>query len=352
MKRLAVITFCISAFVTGSAQAVYQVNNDSTAVPFLRISPDSRAGGMGDGGAACANDANAVHWNLSNLSFAKKKFGLAISYTPWLRALVPDINHVYLSFFIKPDSVSAFGASMRYFSLGSVSSTSVVGTPAQFRPNEFAFDLGYTRKLTEHFAAGITVRFIQSNPTGINGIVVRDGGGRACAGDITAAWKGNAAGSENRNVRPSVGLAITNIGTKMWYEDRDSAEFLPTNARFGTALEFILTPIHQFTLHAEANRLLSPAPAYVNTTKEKLEQINLSTGIEYNYLHTFKVRGGYFHEFESHGDNRYFTCGLGIEYTIFQLDFSYLIPVTDQRSPLENTLCFTLLFNFDRLRNQ
>lgn len=352
MKRFAVLFFCFGLAVGGSAQAVYPVNSDSTAVPFLRISPDSRAGGMGDGGVASSTDANAVHWNLANLSFAKKKFGIGISYTPWLRALVPDINHVYMGFYFKPDSISAVGGSLRYFSLGNISSTSIIGTPTQFRPNEFAFDLGYTRKLAEHFAAGITIRFVQSNPTGINGIVVRHGGGRACAGDITAAWKGDAVGGDQRKVRLSVGLAITNVGTKMWYQDRDSAEFLPTNARLGSALEITLSEMHRFTIQAEANRLLTPTPVAVNTTKEELEQITLCTGGEYVYNHTFKVRGGYFHEFESHGNNRYATVGLGIGYSVFQLDFSYIIPVTDQRNPLENTLRFTLLFDFGRVKRE
>lgn len=346
MKRFAILFFCSAVSITVSAQSAYQVNSDSTAVPFLRISPDARAGAMGDGGVACANDANAVHWNLANLSFAKKKLSFAVSYTPWLRALVPDVNHAYLAMYMKPDSISAVGVSLRYFSMGNYTGTAVVGTPTQFRPNEFAFDIGYTRKLAEHFAVGMTVRFIQSNPSGINGIIVRHGGGRACAGDISAAWKGNAVGREFKTVRPSVGFTITNIGTKMWYEDRDSAEFLPVNARFGSALEINFAPYHQIILHAEANRLLSPDPKSVNTTMKKLERITLSTGIEYDYLRMFKVRSGYFHEFASHGDNRYLTLGFGVEYNVFQLDFSYLIPLNNQRSPLENTLRFTLQFNF------
>jgi hypothetical protein len=350
MKRFLLFSL-VNLIVAGLlAQSTYQINNDSTAVPFLRISPDSRAGGMGDGGVACASDPNAIHWNLSNLAFAKRKFALAISYTPWLRALVPDVNHAYIGFYVKPDSVSAVGASVRYFSLGNLSSNGVTGTPTQFRPNEFAFDVGYTRMLSQHFSAGITARFIQSNPSGINGIVVRDGGGRACAGDISIAWKGRSHGDAVSYMQPSVGAAITNIGSKMWYEDRDSAEFLPTNARLGAALFLQRLPNHSFTIHSEANKLLVPSPYQVNTVKEKLEQITLSAGIEYAYLSMFKLRGGYFHEFESHGNNRYVTAGLGLEYNVFQLDFSYLFPVSGQRSPLENTLRFTLLFNFDVLR--
>lgn len=299
---------------------------------------------------ACAGDANAVHWNLANLSFAKKKSFLAISYTPWLRALIPNINHAYIGFYVKPDSVSAVGASIRYFSWGNVVTNGVTGTPTQFRPNEFAFDVGYTRKLSQHFSAGITTRFIQSNPSGINGIVVRDGGGRACAGDISVAWKGSPHGNEAKYVQPSVGATISNIGSKMWYEDRDSAEFLPTNARVGAGLFFQQLPNHAFTIHFEANRLLVPSPVHVNTTKEKLEQITLSGGMEYAYHSMLKLRGGYFHEFKSHGTNRYITAGLGWEYSIFQLDFSYLFPVSGHRSPLENTLRFTLMFNFDAMK--
>lgn len=352
MKRFSFLLVLIVLSRVTVAQAVYSVNNDSTAVPFLRISPDARAGGMGDGGVACSTDANAVHWNLANLSFAKKKFGMGISYTPWLRALVPDINLVYVGFFVKPDSVSAIGASLRYFSLGNVVTSGIAGNPTQYRPNEFAFDVGYTRKLADHFAVGLAIRFIQSNPGGINGIVVRDGGGRACAGDITAAWRGSERGNDVRNIRPVVGVAITNIGTKMWYEDRDSAEFLPVNARFGGALEVLLAQHHAITLHGEANKLLTPLPEGIHTLGEKLAQINLSTGAEYCFNHTFKVRGGYFHEFVSHGNNRYVTCGLGIEYNVFQLDFSYLIPVGGQRSPLENTLRFSLLFAFEGAHHQ
>lgn len=320
----------------------------TTAVPFLRIAPDARAAGMGDAGAATAFDANAVHWNLSNLAFAKEKMSLSISYAPWLRALVPDISHSYISMHVKPDSVSAVGISLRYFSLGNATGTGISGAPTQFRPNEFAFDIGYTRRLSAQFSAGITARFIQSNPTGINGIIVRHGGGRACAGDISLSWRGNKSGSNVRYVQPTAGFAITNVGTKMWYQDRDSAEFLPANARIGAAVVLHAATYHQFTVQLQGDQLLVPV-TNADAFSPKREKIVLSSGMEYVYRNLFKVRGGYVHDFTSGTYSRYFTTGIGIQYSVFGLDIAYLIPVNDLRNPLENTLRFTLLFCFDRL---
>jgi hypothetical protein len=259
------------------------------------------------------------------------------------------VNLTYISFYIKPDSLSALGASVRYFSMGNAVTGGITGAPTQFRPNEFAFDIGYTRRLSKNLSAGITARFIQSNPSGINGIVVRHGGGRACAGDISLLWRAAPTGDEEKFVQPSAGFTITNVGTKMWYEDRDSAEFLPANARLGAALLMYASANHQLTVQTEASKLLVPS-ASVSTFREKLGQITLSSGAEYVFRGMFKVRGGYFHQFETHGNNRYLTTGAGIEYNVFQLDFSYLIPVGNERSPLENTLRFTLLFSFDPIR--
>jgi hypothetical protein len=350
MTRFFVFSLGILISVFASAQGNYQINTDSTAVPFLRISPDARAGGMGDGGVACANDVNAMHWNLSNLAFAKKKFSLGISYTPWLRALVPDINLAYVGFYLKPDSVSAIGASMRYFSMGPYTFMGTNGHPVgQFRPNEFALDVGYTRKVTQHFSVGITARFIRSNLAGMNAVGLDFINGMACAGDLSAAWKGDAVGSGSKRVIPQAGFCISNLGPKMWYRDRDSAEFLPMNARFGGGLLIAVTEHHEFALQAEANKLLVPTSSAVLSAKEKLAQIALSSGLEYVYERMFKFRGGYYHEFRPQGNNRYITTGVGIEYSVFQLDFSYLIPVRTLQSPLENTVRFTLLIDFNSL---
>jgi hypothetical protein len=352
MKRFLLFSLVNLTAAALLAQSGYRINSDSTAVPFLRMAPDGRAGGMGDGGVACASDPHAVHWNLANLAFAKKKFAVAGSYTPWMRALVPDINHAYLALYVKPDSVSAIGASVRYFSLGRVNLTSPIDGGGAYRPFECAVDVGYTRRLTEHFAAGITMRFIRSNLTGPHPTftsfdIIK---GTAYAGDITAAWKGDALGNERRNMVPSLGVCISNLGTKMWYRDRDSAEFLPANARFGGGMLFVIAPYHQITFHGEANKLIVPTTTTANTLHAKLAQITLSTGIEYVYRQNFKFRSGYFHEFKSHGDNRYITTGAGVAYNVFQFDFAYLIPVGPVGNPLEETVRFTLLFSFDAPR--
>ena len=355
MKRFLLFSLGILLSVLSlqvAAQSTYQIGSDSTAVPFLRIAPDARSGAMGDGSVACADDVNAVHWNLANLAFAKKRMSFALSYTPWMRALVPDINHAYLGFYVKPDSVSAIGGSVRYFSLGTITllDPGMGDVAGQFRPYEYAADVGYTRKLTTHFSVGITARFIKSHLMGPRNFTFDIIKGMACAGDISASWKGKRIGDEAKNMIPSVGFALTNIGTKMWYRDRDSAEYIPSNARLGGALLLTLAPYHQFTLHGEANRLLVPTTTKALSTKEKLEQTTLSAGVEYVYLAMFKFRGGYFHQFESHGNNRYLTTGLGIAYNVFALDFSYLIAVNGERNPLDNTLRFTMLFSFDRIK--
>lgn len=350
MKRF--LFFLLTALLLpfAKAQSVYQPCTDSTAVPFLRITPDARGGAMGDGGVACADDANALHWNLSNLAFAKKKSAAAISYTPWMRALAPGMNLVYAGFYIKPDSVSAIGISARYFSRARMSYVDVFSNiTGSYRPKEFAVDLGYTRKLSAHFSAGITTRFIQSNLARPSIVVYDRVTGRACAGDISVAWKGSAIRAGLQHIAPSLGFSLSNIGTKMWYRDSDSAEFLPANARLGGALT-VSMPYHQFTLHTEANRLLVPSLHSVNTTKEKLAQVTLSTGVEYVYLGWFKVRAGYFHEFPAHGNTRYFTTGIGVECRMLQLDCSYLVPVGNVQSPLANTVRFSLLVSFGAFR--
>lgn len=348
MKRI--FTFSLGVFITAAlvAQAPYSLYEDNLAVPFLRIAPDARAAGMGDAGVASAQDANAIHWNLANLAFAKKKTSFTVSYTPWLRALIPDVNLAYIAAAVKPDSNSALAFSLRYFSFGNISTVGVTGAPNQFRPNEFAMDVGYTRKLSEHFSVGLTSRFIQSNPTGVNGIIVRQGGGRAFSGDLCATWAGENSGSDGRMLQPVIGVALTNVGTKMWYQDKDSAQSLPTNLRIGTSLVMGELPHHQFTFHLEANRLLANVQAYRENAFVNVEQFSLSGGAEMVYLGFLKLRGGYLQDFRAYNRDSYFTSGIGIEYNVFQLDVSYLIPVSQIRSPLSNTMRFTLLFVFDK----
>ncbi len=378
-----------------------QLNTITTAVPFLMITPDSRAGGMGDAGVASSTDINSIHWNPSKLAFADKKMGIGVSYTPWLRALVPDINLAYLSGYYKTKKRGTIGASLRYFSLGDITFTDANGnTVGQFRPNEFALDVAYAVKLSKEFSVGGALRFINSNLTG--GALVEGAqthAGRAIAVDISALYRKEKLKLGDKKATLSFGIAVTNIGNKMSYSDRggnDNADFLPINLRIGGGLIVQLDDYNSITFLADANKLLVPTPpvykhAYDSTGKdlgiaydadhnplilagkdpnrgvaegifgsfndapgggkEELHEINYSIGMEYWYNHLFAVRAGYFYEHPTKGNRQYFTLGAGVRYNVFGLDFAYLIP-TQQRNPLENTLRFTLTFDFDAFKAQ
>ena len=382
-----------------------QINTITTAVPFLLITPDSRAGGMGDVGVASTPDANAIHWNASKLAFEDKQMGISVSYTPWLRALVPDINLAYLSGFYKTKKKGTFAASLRYFSLGDITFTDINGqTTGQFRPNEFAVDVAYGVKLSKTFSVGGAARFINSNLTGgtfVSGAATHPG--RAGAVDISATWrKDKIKLKDGKKAIADIGLNISNIGNKMTYSDRGevgSANFLPINMRLGASMTFQMDEYNSISIEADANKLLVPTPPiYKHTiidtngvvydkgvaydangnpeillgkdpnrsvaegmfgsfndapggTKEELREINYGFGIEYWYNKLFSVRGGYFYESPYKGNRQYFTLGAGVKYNVFGLDFAYLIP-TQQRNPLENTLRFTLTFDFDAFKAQ
>ena len=382
-----------------------QINTITTAVPFLLITPDSRAGGMGDVGVASTPDVNSIHWNSSKLAFEDKQMGIGVSYTPWLRALVPDINLAYLTGFYKTKKRGTFAASLRYFSLGDITFTDVNGqTIGQFRPNEFAIDVAYGVKLAKNFSVGGAARFINSNLTG--GTVVGGAAthpGRAAAVDISATWRNDKIKfKDGKKAIADVGLNISNIGNKMTYSNlatQGSANYLPINLRLGASMTFQMDEYNSISIEADANKLLVPTPpvykhkivtdstgthdegvAYDPSgnpiillgkdpnrgvtegifgsfndapggTKEELREINYGVGIEYWYNKLFSVRGGYFYESPYKGNRQYFTLGAGVKYNVFGLDFAYLIP-TQQRNPLENTLRFTLTFDFDALKAQ
>lgn len=379
-----------------------QLNTITTAVPFLMISPDSRAGGMGDVGCATSTDVNSIHWNPSKLGFAEKKLGIGISYTPWLRALVPDINLAYLSGYYKTKKSGTIGASLRYFSLGDITFTDVNGSViGQFRPNEFAFDVAYGTKLGKEFSAGGAVRYIHSNLTGgidVQGATTKPG--NSIAVDISAMYRKEKIKLGDKKAILGIGLNISNIGSKMTYSDRNgkgNADFIPINMRLGGSLTVNLDDYNTISISADVNKLLVPTPpkykikkdSLGNETgeieydangdpvielgkdpnrgvaegifgsfsdapgkgKEELHEINYSLGLEYWYNHLFAIRAGYFHEHPTKGNRQFFTLGAGVKYNVFGLDFAYLIP-TQQRNPLENTLRFTLTFDFDAFKAQ
>jgi hypothetical protein len=378
------------------------LNTITTAVPFLLITPDSRAGGMGDVGCASLNDVNAIHWNASKLAFATKKMGFGVSYTPWLRALVPDINLAYITGFYKLKKRGTIGASLRYFSLGDITFTDANGqTTGQFRPNEFAIDIAYGTKLSKTFSVGGAVRYINSNLTG-NALVesAQTKPGRAVGVDLSALYKKDKVKLADKKAIVAFGINISNIGNKMSYSDRgdkNSDDFIPINLRIGGSLNVDLDDYNSISILADINKLMVPTPPTyqykVDTNgvttgeiatdadgnpiiatgkdpnrgvaegmfgsfsdapgggKEELREINYSVGLEYWYNHLFAIRAGYFYEHPTKGNRQFFTIGAGVRYNVFGLDFAYLIP-TQQRNPLENTLRFTLTFDFDAFKDQ
>ncbi len=369
-----------------------QVNTITTAVPFLGITPDAAAGGRGENGVATLPDVNSIHWNAAKLAFAPKRMALGISYTPWMRALVPDINMAYISFYMKPDKNSAFGGSMRYFSMGEITFTNVTGNPiGQFRPNEFAFDGFYARKLAPHFSVSMSGRYIHSNLT--NSITVAGANtkpGQSFAVDLGAYYHNDEVEIGGKKSTLMAGMAITNIGSKMSYSTSVNKDFIPINLRIGNGLAVDLDDYNQVMFTYEFNKLLVPTPPVyalnangspmVNASgqpvilagkdpnvsvpqgmiqsfydapggfSEELKEINMSVGMEYWYNKLFAVRAGYFYEAPEKGNRQFLTLGAGIKYNVFALDFAYLVPTNGQRSPLQNTLRFTLMFDFDGFR--
>ncbi len=370
------------------------LNSVTTSVPFLNISPDARAGGMGDLGVATSPDANSMHWNLAKLAFIDKELGVSLSYTPWLRNLVPDINMAYLTYYQKfgQEKDQAFSASLRYFSLGDIIFTDINGsTLGTYYPNEFALDAGYSRKLAENFSMAIAFRFIYSDLT--QGQIVAGAStfpGIAASGDISLFYQKPEIKLGDKEGTFRFGTAFTNIGSKIRYSENAIANFIPINLRLGPSLSVDLDDYNSLSFMLEFNKLMVPtAPIYAkddqgnfivdpNTGErqieagrdpnppviqgifqsffdapggfsEELREWVITTGIEYWYDKQFAVRAGFLHENQFKGNRRYATMGIGLRYNIFSLDFSYLIP-TQQRNPLENTLRFTLAFDIESLR--
>ncbi len=391
ISKFVIASFLITSTITSSVfgqedktNLLGQINTITTAVPFLIISPDARAGGMGDAGVASTPDANAIHWNPAKLAFVEKKIGFSISYTPWLRNLVPDINLAYVSFYNKLKSNDqTIGASLRYFSLGNITFTDNTGAEiGQFNPNEFAFDVVYSRKLSDKFSGGIALRYIHSNLTG--GFQVENNAtkaGNSVAADVSGYFQTDMElGSKDAVF--AVGMNISNIGSKISYTETGDKDFIPINLRLGPSLRIKLNEYNELTFLVDFNKLLVPTPPVYSDSlnngeqlilygknpdvgvaqgmlqsfsdapggfKEELHEINIAGGLEYWYDQQFAFRAGYFYEHETKGNRKYFTLGAGLKYNVFGLDFAYLIP-TDQRNPLENTLRFTLVFNFDSLK--
>lgn len=362
-----------------------QVNTITTAVPFLMIAPDSRSGAMGDAGVALSPDVNSLHWNPSKYAFIDDNFGTSISYTPWLRNIIDDINLSYLTGYWRLDDKQVFAASLRYFSLGNIQFFNNQGTYTRdFNPNEFALSGSYSRKLGDKISGGVALRYIYSNLTG--GAFVgntESHPGHSVAADISTYYESNRFPFSNNEAKVAFGLNVSNIGAKITYTNEAEENFIPTNMRLGGAFTTYFDNYNSLTLTLDLNKLLIPTPPeYQQDTadntiisagydpdvsvatgifrsfydapggmEEELHEITYSAGLEYWYADQFALRAGYFHEHETKGNRKYFTAGLGLELNVIGLDFSYLI-ATDQHNPLENTLRFSIYLDFSQAREQ
>ena len=345
----------------------------TTAVPFLRISPDARAGSMGDLGIALSPDANAQYWNVAKLPFCDKNFGVSVTYTPWLKDLVPDIFLAYISAYGKfgKDNDQAISASMRYFSLGNINYTTATGDAnGTGMPREYSFDLGYSRKLSEFLSTGVSLRYIYSaiasgvSYTGTSGDYQP---GTALAGDLGVYYsKKNDENGEDHAKTFNFGAVVSNIGNKISYNS-SRKDFIPMNIGIGAAYTWQLDQYNSVTAALDLNKLLVPVLDSANASNDQLgvvdgifksfstgnqiKEIDAAIGLEWWYQKQFAVRAGYFYEDASNGDRQYITCGLGVRYNIFQINCSYLIPQGSgiTRNPLSNTLRFSLMFEFDKI---
>jgi len=379
-----------------TTQLLGALNPITTAVPFLIIGPDSKQGGMGEVGVATEPDVSSIHWNGAKLAMTEKDMGFGISYSPWLRNLVPDISLSYVSGYKRLNKMSTVGMSLRYFSLGNITFTDIMGnTTGQFKPNEFAIDLAYAQKLSPRFSMGMAFRYVNSNLTGgysVNGQPTKVG--QTVAVDLTMYYKSKQFEMGEKKGIATAGLAITNLGGKIDY-GTGTKNFIPTNLRLGGGLNTILDEYNSIGLYLDFNKLLVPTPpVYLKKAngdgdsvdvstgkkiilagkdpdvpviqgvlqsfgdapggfKEELREVNISTGFEYWYAHQFAFRMGYFYEHKTKGGRQFLTFGFGVRYSVFGLDASYLVPtVANRNHPLQNTWRFTFTFDFDSFKKQ
>ena len=360
------------------------LNTITTAVPFLMITPDSRSGSMGDVGAATSPDASSISTNPAKYSFIEDDLGFSISYVPWLRALVPDINLSYISGYKKLNQNDAIAFELRYFSLGDITFTDILGnTLGQFNPNELALGGSYSRKLSDLFSLSLATRYIYSNLTG--GQMAGDiqtNAGKSFAADV-AGYYTNKIRFLKKDSDLSFGFNISNIGNKISYTNVGERDFIPINLKLGSSLNINFDDYNSMSYSFDINKLLVPTPPLYNSENEiiagkdpnvsvvsgifqsfsdapdgfseELREINLSFGTEYWYAQQFALRGGYFYEHDTKGGRKFFTFGAGVKYNVFALDFSYLINASrtiNGTNPLANTMRFTMIFDIGALQQE
>lgn len=385
--------------ITSLAVAQTEWNPDdynvvSSAVPILQVSPDARAGSMGDVGAATTPDGNLIFWNPAKLAFLGEDVSmLSLSYTPWLSRLVPDIDLAYLSYVRSIGDRQGIGFSLRYFSLGDINFRDDQGNPTgTFSPYEFSADLAYALKFSEQWSGGIAIRYIFSDIAqgqAVQGLQTK--AGQSVAADISFYYKSRVINMQGgQKGTATFGTNISNIGAKISYSESGREDFIPTNLKLGGGYLWQFDKYNKVGFYVDANKLLIPTrpvregdqgytgdlngngdendgevllgrddnvdpitgmiqaltpAAKPGGAQELFREIVWNTGAEWTYNDLFMVRAGYQYEHETKGNRKYFTFGAGIKYNIFALDVAYLIPANSTvRSPLENTLRFSLSF--------
>lgn len=377
----------------GTEQAFSQTTSGAnvltTAMPFLNIPVDARAAGMGDVGVSTSFDANASFWNPSKTVFSEKKYGVALSYTPWLKSLVNDMSLSYLTGFYKINERQALDIGLTYFNLGSIQYTDANGASlGDGRPREFAIRAHYSTKLSDQFSIAVGGFYANSNITqglGGSGSANPTRPGNTAGADISAFYRKTGLTVAQLPLDISAGVNISNIGAKVSYGGNNQRDFIPTNFRIGSTGKVSLDPYNKLAVSLEFNKLLVPTPPLRDPItnniisgkdprditllqgifgsfsdapggfSEELREFMINFGTEYSYSdeqgnELFLVRGGYVHEAQDKGDRKYFTAGIGARYQVFGLDVAYMIPTT-RSSPLANTLRFTLHLNFGSSNN-
>ena len=369
-------------------------NTISTALSFLRITPDARYGALGDAGIALDADANSMHFNASNLAFAPSDMAVSATYTPWLRALgLADVYLAHLSGYKNLDKFQTLGGSIRFFSLGQIQYTDDQGNNLQtVRPREFEIAFAYARKLSDRFSTALSLKYLYSSlgsgGTGTGGEVIRPAHGFAA--DLSFTYKQPLKFNNGNTGKLAFGLALTNLGSKISYTASAIKDYLPANFGFGTSFQYDIDEYNSITFAVDINKLMVPTPvpsvsrleengiitAVPNpeydkdgngiadyreksvpssifssfgdaSFSEEIRELMFSFGVEYWYNKQFALRLGHYNEHKTKGNRKYITAGVGVKYNVFTLNFSYLIPTfNSQRNPLDNTLRFSLMMDF------
>jgi len=401
---IALILTCFTGFSQpngGATQNDLQLNTITTALPFMAITPDSRAGGMGDAGTALSPSSSSVYWNTSILSFSEKKSEISLSYTPWLRQLTNDIHLSYLSGYYKINKQHAIGGALRYFSLGEITFTDASGNELrQDKPSEFELTGAYAFKLSDKLSIGVNGKFAYSNLTGgltVAGVNTKPG--VVGAADLSFSYYNDKVKFGKTKGVYTFATTLNNIGNKVAYSQLSQRDFIPMNLKIGNSFLAKFDAYNEVVFSLDIQKLLVPTPASYNPTpgsnlgdlmsgktndvgvingmlqsfydapgvvatdangeyiknpdgtyevvkgtrfKEEMAEINLAAGVEWWYNNTFAIRGGVFYESKNKGNRQFMNIGASLKYNMFGIDFSYLASLNGRQSPLANTLRFTL----------